>query len=288
LGGIKMIIYKRCTEVEKKLIFQGFSVGFSDYIIKMNITEEEFFQRFFGPEGNSLQNSFIAKDGNDAIGVILGGVKEFEGIKTIRCGALAVSPAYRGMGVSKELFALHKEEAIKTNCKQMFLEVIEGNHRAISFYKKLGYEKIYNLSYFSLKNINLLKESKCEDLNIREIDMEMLRTIEEYTKNIHINWQNHMDYLERLDGQKHFGAFINRKLVGAISGSANGKINFIYVRPEFRGGRIGLNLLNEMVENLNLTKISMSYPNNASLEGFLKRLGFERESISQYEMYLTM
>ena len=218
-------------------------------MIKMNISEKGFFERFFGPEGNSLQNSFIAMDEEKAIGVILGGIKEFDGIKTIRCGALAISPSYRGMKVSDELLRLHKEDAIKNNCKQMFLEVIVGNDRAISFYKKAGYEKVYDLAYFSLEDVKALRKIKVDNLKIEEIDMSVLRNLQQYTRDIHINWQNHMDYLDKLDNQKNFGAFINGELVGAISGNIPGKVNFIYVRPEFRDYGVGLSLLNKIISN---------------------------------------
>ena len=50
----------------------------------------------------------------------------------MRCGTLAVHPNYRGVGVSQKLFELHKE-ALQNECKQLFLEVIVGNDRAIRF-----------------------------------------------------------------------------------------------------------------------------------------------------------
>lgn len=148
-----MIQYKRCSEVSIDLVYEAFKDGFSDYIIKMEVSIEDFIKRFFGPEGNSLKHSFLALDGNKSVGVILGGIKDYEKIKTMRCGTLAVHPNYRGIGVSQKLFELHKEEALQNECKQLFLEVIVGNDRAIHFYTKLGYEKVYDLSYLSLIHI---------------------------------------------------------------------------------------------------------------------------------------
>ncbi|HDR7489227.1 TPA: GNAT family N-acetyltransferase, partial [Bacillus pacificus] len=141
-----MIQYKRCSEVNIDLVYGAFRDGFSDYIIKMEVSKEDFIKRFFGAEGNSLEHSFLALDGDKPVGVILSGIKVYESIKTMRCGTLAVHPNYRGIGVSQKLFELHKEEAIQNECKQLFLEVIVGNDRAIRFYNKLGYEKVYDLS----------------------------------------------------------------------------------------------------------------------------------------------
>ena len=47
-----MIRYKIATEVAPELIFSAFNAGFIDYIIKIELSQEDFFKRFFGPEGN--------------------------------------------------------------------------------------------------------------------------------------------------------------------------------------------------------------------------------------------
>ena len=78
-----------------------------------------------------LEHSFLALDGDKSVGVILGGKKDYESIKTMRCGTLAVHPNYRGIGVSQKLFELHKEEAVQHGCKQLFSS--QGNDRAIHF-----------------------------------------------------------------------------------------------------------------------------------------------------------
>ncbi len=108
-------------------------MAFQITLLKWKFQSEDFIKRFFGAEGNSLKHSFVALDGNKSVGVILGGIKDYENIKTMRRGTLAVHPNYRGIGVSQKLFELHKDEAIQNGCKQLFLEVIVGNDRAIRF-----------------------------------------------------------------------------------------------------------------------------------------------------------
>ena len=99
-----MFQYKKCSEVNIDLVYEAFKDGFSDYIIKMEISKEDFIQRFLGPEGNSLKHSFLALDDDKSVGVILGGIKDYENIKTMRCGTLAVHPNYRVVGVSQKFF----------------------------------------------------------------------------------------------------------------------------------------------------------------------------------------
>lgn len=58
-----MITYRRCTETNEDAIFEAFQTGFSDYMVKFELTKDAFFNHFFGPEGNSLEYSVIALDG---------------------------------------------------------------------------------------------------------------------------------------------------------------------------------------------------------------------------------
>ena len=150
------ISYQRCSDVEDRFSYQAFMDGFSDYMVKFQFTQEDFINRFFGPEGNSREVSFVAFDQDQPVGVILGGIKNFESIKTMRCGTLAIHPDYRGSGVSQRLFDLHKEEAVNKDCKQLFLEVIVGNDRAINFYQRLGYEKVYDIVYYTQTDLSQL------------------------------------------------------------------------------------------------------------------------------------
>ena len=41
-----MIQYKRCSEVNIDLVYEAFRDGFSDYIIKMEVSKEDFIKRF--------------------------------------------------------------------------------------------------------------------------------------------------------------------------------------------------------------------------------------------------
>lgn len=283
-----MINYKRCANVKIEDVFDAFSQGFSDYIIKLSIPKDIFKKRFFGVEGNNLQHSFIAYDDEKPVGVVLGGIKDYEGTKTIRCGTLAVIPDYRGKGISQGLMELHRSEAVNEGCKQMFLEVIVGNDRAINFYRKLGYEKIYDLFYYTLKDASILASKYNSSMEIKNIGIAGLRAIRERVREVHINWQSDMEYIEMSEGQITLGAFIDNKLVGAVSVNRNTRINFIYVEYSFRNKGIGTGLLLKAAKELKLEKITAGIPSNASIHGFLRHLGFERDSLSQYEMYYTL
>jgi len=285
---LQMIHYARCTEAAMELTYEAFRIGFSDYIIPMKMTQEDFVKRFFGPEGNQLEHSFIALDGGEPVGVILGGVKLYEGRKTMRCGTLAVHPAYRGCGVSKELFARHKEEAIACGCTQLFLEVIVGNDRAIHFYRKIGYRKIYDLSYYQLKDLSGLAAAHVEGMEVRSLSHDQFEREVQRWLHFHMNWQNDFDAIRLSEHNSCLGAYLDEKLVGGICVNRNGKISFLYVDHAYRGRGIATAMLGEGSRMLNLAGLSIGFPNNHWLEGFLLGKGFDKDKFEQYEMYLSL
>lgn len=283
-----MIYFKRCTEVDINLVFAAFIIGFSDYIVKIKMPKEFFLKRFFGPEGNRLDLSFIAIDENKPVGIVLGGIKDYEGVKTMRCGALALHPTYRGEGISQKLMKLHKEEAIKQGCKQLFLEVIEGNNRAINFYKRLEYEKIYDLNYYTLTEISKLKKERHLCLDINSMDVSGLKIIREKIQDVHINWQNDLDYLEKCEGQFTLAACMENRLAGVVSINKNSRINFLWTNNSFRNRGIASELIFKAIKALNLSRVTIGFPNNSSIQGFVRHSGFTKENIVQHEMYRTI
>ncbi len=286
-GEFYMIQYKRCSEVRIDFVYEAFKDGFSDYIIKMEVSKEDFIKRFLGPEGNSLKHSFLALDGNKSVGVILGGIKDYENIKTMRCGTLAVHPNYRGIGVSQKLFELHKEEALQNECKQLFLEVIVGNDRAIHFYTKLGYEKVYDLSYYNLKDMTKIINKDCKGMEVKQLDFASFKVEIQKWLHFHINWQNDMDYIEKTNNT-FYGAYVDNDLKGSICMNEQGKISFIFVDKDYRNIGIATSLLHRASEELNISSLSIGFPNNNLLEGFLNKSGFEKNSLAQYEMYVLL
>lgn len=283
-----MIHYKKCTEVELTSVYRAFQAGFSDYMIKMDISKEDFIKRFLGPEGNKLENSFVALNENKPIGIILGGIKVYEGIPTMRCGALAIHPEFRGKNVSNKLFEFHKEEALRNGCKQLFLEAIVGNDRAIQFYRKLGYEKVYDLSYYNLNDLSKLITSNVEGIGVKKIPFDEFRNGIQDWLHFHINWQNDIDYMEKAENNTYYGAYFNKKLAGCICVSTNGKISFFFVDKNFRGKGVASFLLQTVSKELQLSTLSIGFPNNSLLEGFLKKQSFIKNTLAQYEMYLVL
>lgn len=283
-----MIKYKSCLEVSMDCIYNAFNAGFSDYIIKLQMPKDIFEKRFFGPEGNSLEHSFVALDDEKPIGLVLRGIKEYEGVRTLRCGTLALDKDYRGKAISHKLMELHKKEGKRMRCKQLFLEVIKGNDRAIKFYEKLGYEKIYDLNYFSLNNLDKLKKKLEIPIKIKNIGVEELKSVRERVSDVHVPWQSDIEYIEKSIGQLSLGAYIKDKLLAVISINISTRISFIWVENSLRHRGVASKLIFDSAKILELSKLSIGIPNNSSIYGYINHMGFSRDNISQYEMYYTL
>ncbi|WP_195576618.1 GNAT family N-acetyltransferase [Paenibacillus sp. 1001270B_150601_E10] len=131
--------------------FQAMSEGFQDYIIPFNLTREKFEARFLGQDGNALEHSVVAYDHERPVALWLNGVKMVDGMRTMRCGGLAVVPEYRKQGIATSLYEAQLAYAKALQVKKLQLEVIQGNMPAIQLYERLGYQAFREIGYFSIQ-----------------------------------------------------------------------------------------------------------------------------------------
>lgn len=285
-----MYIHKRADQVEKEQIFEAFQKGFSDYLIKFEMTQGEFFHRFFGTDGNELSLSYLAFDEERPVGVILGGIKAFDGVRTMRCGTLCVIPEYRGKGVSDCLLDLHIGSARENQCAQLFLEVIKGNDRAVSFYEKNGYERVYDLKYYTLDRQDFLRQELEAEASypVKEMTLKEALALRPRFSDLHLNWQSDFEVLEKSSDVILHGVYDGEDPAGFIAFKENGRIMLLWVDGPYRNQGLGRKLLRNTAQSVTGDKLHMSFSNHASLRGFVKKAGFTEERLSQFEMYRTL
>ncbi len=278
MDNIKIV---KCSEASDEDIYNAFSEGFSDYIIEMKFSKEEFVARFFGAEGNQRENSHIAYDYERPVGVVLGGVIKYDDIKTLRCGTLSVVPAYRRKGVGRMLMNKHEEIARDNNCQMLILEVVSGNDRAVNFYEELGYEKSYFLRYYTLKELRKFPD---RGLEVDKIRPEIIKRIKPILNETHINWQNSLDYTDKLENIQYYGITSRSNLVSFIIFNKKGKIYRMWTHPGHRREGHGVALLHKVIEVTGKQELYMSVSSNAGISNFLRRFGFTKDNLYQYEM----
>lgn len=281
-----MYRYINASETDRENVYKAFIRGFSDYMIRFDMNQEDFFRRFFGPDGNELALSFVALSGNEPVGVVLGGIRDFDGVKTMRCGALSIVPEHRGKGVSDRLLELHLETAKDRGCRQLFLEVIRGNDRAVAFYEKKGYEKIYDLHYYTLDKSHFSGNlSSAGAAELKEMSFSDVHSLKEQFSDIHLNWQTDFQAMEKMNDIRYYGAYEGQLLKGVVAFRDTGKIYLIWVDRKSRSRHLGSLLMKKAIDKTDSPKMHISFSNHAGLSGFVKSSGFVRDELSQFEMY---
>lgn len=282
-----MLIVKKCSEVSVEDIVKAFNIGFVDYMIKLNMTEEVLLSRFIKVEQNQLENSFIAYDDATPIGLILGGDKVYEGVKTLRCGALCVAPEYRKLGVATTLFEYHKALAVNEGCKRLYLEVIQGNDKAINFYKKQGYRVLSELVYYSHSEASQIKSSE-DKLQIEVTTLNEIESIHSSKVKSHLNWQNDFDYMRFYPTLVNYKLIEDGQVIGLISAHPVGKVFYLWIDPNYRRLGHGKALLHYLATKHNIEKLSISFPKEEALIHFVTKLGFTKDAISQFDMVMEL
>ncbi|MBB6479556.1 GNAT family N-acetyltransferase [Spirochaeta isovalerica] len=274
--------FVKCSQAADHQIFEAFSRGFSDYIIKFDMSEDFFFDHFFGAEGNRRELSWLALEDGKPAGLVLGGIRSFDGLKTMRCGTMCVVPEYRRKKVAAGLLEQHRQTALESGCDQLFLECIEGNDRALAFYRKAGYETRHHLHYFLCENPGEISSPSISS-PIETLTPEEIRSLRSES-GVHWNWQNEMEYLEK-EGAEFSGIRENGFPVAGIA-HKDRRIQFLYVAEPYRRRGYALSLIASFAQGKE--KLTVSFPDNPGLEGFYENNGFRREPIRQEEMYLDL
>jgi len=281
-----MIKIEKLTNIHDRVIFQTFTEAFSDYMVKMEFTNEKFMEHMFIQEGNQKDYSFLAYEDEKPVGIILGAINTAMPIKTLRCGALGVIKEKRGTNVARQLMEAHIRLAKELECKRVYLEVIKGNDRAISFYQKMGYVKVYDLIY---KTLDLSEKNSFENDNsfdeteeLREVSFDEMKKLREIDSS-HLPWQSCFDYFKSLDVES-YGIFIEGNLIGGIVASDR-RIFYLYVMPKYRRFDFYEKLLSKVIHTKEVHTLKIMYSNNDILEYITGKCGFKTDPLSQFEMF---
>lgn len=105
----------------------------------------------------------------------------------------------------------------------------------------------------------------------------------------HIHWQSDTPYYANSTQEVFLGIYaVDQTRLGMIAMGAQGKINFLWVDPKHRNQGLGRTLLHKAAETQKVEKVYICLSDNNSLEGFIQKVGFSKDPIEQYEMYIPL
>ena len=280
-------------EQDYPLLFQTFQDAFADYIVDMSGMDEDKLYNRWIKNHVQYRASVGVWDLQQLVGFTMISTDVWQGAPTAFNSATGIIERYRGLGLTQKMVEFVKPKLQKVGIQKLFLEVIQGNTKAIKAYKKAGFEIVRNFDCYKLEPENYhAPDSINDNLEIKEVDVndiKLCRTWFEWQP----SWENSTSAVLRIPDKKIIlGGFLEGDLVGYIVYyPAFGQIMQLLVAPFQRKEKVATTLLDHVVqkvleptEGVRVLNIDTSDTHTIEL---LTKAGFEY-TIGQYEMALDI
>ncbi|WP_391560538.1 GNAT family N-acetyltransferase [Robertmurraya sp.] len=145
-----MLKIKRLKDCEISEAVEAWNIGFEGYFFDLTMTTEKFMARM-ASEGLSDELSVVAFWNDKPVGLIVNGIREFQGELIGWNGGTAVNKDYRSKGIGRRMLEATLDILEENNVKVSTLEAISENKGAIALYQSLGYDIIDHLECLEKK-----------------------------------------------------------------------------------------------------------------------------------------
>lgn len=270
------------TDTDFDTLAEAFARAFAGYDTQWNPEE---LRRMLRRRGFDPHLSFAAFDGDRIAAFTLNGIGDFNGLRTAYDTGTATLPDYRAQGLATRIFEHSLPHLQAAGVRQYLLEVLRHNTKAISVYRKLGFETTREFDYFRQERPQL-RLPVATPLDLRDIDPTATAPFERF-RDFRPSWQN--DFASVTRGAEElvaFAAYVQEQPVGyCITEPASGDIAQIAVDPLFRRRGIGSGLLARAAEasRTGAVKVINTESRCPSIAGFLAARNIPRAG-RQFEM----
>ena len=295
-----MLSIRSLKDISPLKIAEAFESAFADYAVSFD--KQELFAIWIR-RGLNNTLSFAAFEDNRTdedsriVGFTLNGIGYFNGILSAYDTGTGVVKAYRGQGLSKEIF-MHALPYLKeVGIQQYVLEVMMDNEPALAVYKDMGFEVSRTFNCYKCSDVDVLihalevgSDTKLQDVCIQQASVESVSKLDAFI-DFNPSWQNSFESLIRADEDvscltaMHQGEVIGYCVFDPVSGD----LSCLAVKREFRGQGIGSILLRVMVryvENDSVKCLNVG-GSCSGISSFLEKRGFDL-LCQQYEMILKI
>lgn len=257
---------------------QVMNAGFEDYLVPIQLTTERM-ARLLLNDGVDLQLSQVAvqQDEPTALGLIAqrGWIS--------RLAAMGVSKEARGTGIGTLMMERFIEDAKQRGDRSMVLEVIEQNTPAVKLYQKMGFKIKRRLIGFS--GVDL--KGKPDD-NLQQINVPEVTCLLHQHGPTDLPWQVAPEAFANTGGV--YQAYRLNQAVGLFILFPEAEfavIQSLVVPPEYQRQGQASKLLQALIAAFpNRTwRAPIVFPEELA-PGFFEKNGFEKESLSQFQMEL--
>lgn len=279
--------YRTLENIDSICIYEAFTQAFSDYQVSVDMPFKSF-ETMLKRNGFMPAVSVGAFVDKTLVAFILNGVREWDNEKTVYDLGTGVIPDFRRTGIMGELLNLVSAICIKNKIRVYQLEVIQDNEKALTLYKKQGFQVDRVLNCYQLtggiKEPGIYKAWKLEHPEkIQEAQWTIVKDFWTYPP----SWQNAKDAVCAIARSfsytivKFDGNLIGYGIVDKIKGD----IVQLAVHPQYRRMGVATEILldlSKQTKSLEMKVINVDERDQA-LNIFLKKMKF-RVFVKQYEM----
>lgn len=142
-------------------LFEAFGQAFADYEVQLDETQ---LRRMLRRRGFDPRLSFAAFDGERIAAFTLNGTGNFNGLPTAYDTGTGTLEAYRGQGLAAKVFEHSIPYLREAGIRQYLLEVLQHNTKAVSVYRKLGFETAREFNYSIQQGAHVHLGAKIPDI----------------------------------------------------------------------------------------------------------------------------
>ncbi|MBF9253248.1 GNAT family N-acetyltransferase [Pontibacter sp. 172403-2] len=279
------------TAKQMPQLHQTFVRAFADYLIPIQLNEEQFRAKVKreGIEPTFCVGAFAE---NEMVGFILTGLGEWQGKPTAYNAGTGVIPAFRGRGLTQQLYRFLLPRLQESGVEQCLLEVIQENAPALKSYERTGFRITRSFDCFrGLKEDLLLDVARPEGISISQAAHPDWTAYTSF-RDVKPSWQNMADAFKRSPEPKILleARDAQQQLTGYVAFfSRNASIVQLAVKQDKRNAGIGTALLREVVQRTEAPALLLINVDTVgeNIISYLKRRHFSR-ILKQYEMLLPL
>ena len=241
-----MEIIKSLAGLSSDELYAAFSEAFKDYEMQL---DKDGLMEMLKRRGFEKELSFGAFVDGRLVSFTFNGIDQWNGIKTAYDTGTGTVEEFRGKGLATKVFNLSIPYLKEAGVEQYLLEVLQHNDKAVSVYRKIGFNVTREFNYFSqsMDEIKIKPVELSPNYQIKVIDLNdkvLLASFWDFEP----SWQNSFSSIDRnIDNFKSFGVFYYGEMIGyAVCEPDSGDITQLAVNKDHRNKGIATVLLQKM------------------------------------------
>lgn len=254
--------------------------GFEDYFIPIQFTSE-MFSSMLRKDGIELDDSRVLIADDESCGIALVACRH--SLRASRLAAMGIAKERRGRGAGSWFMDRLIGDARQRGEREMVLEVIEQNEAAVRLYRSCGFESVRRLLGFMRKDTEPGRKTSLYKIDLTE--MACLLAEHGFAD---LPWQLSGESLTHMTPPPHAYRRGQAYVVASNPGVEHVVIWSVLVEKEARGSGLSIDLLKNLIANYpgKTWHVPAIFPEE--LAKVFERAGFERETLSQWQMKLTL